>query len=300
MNQLNIAGITKRLRKRYYKLLGRPNEAYGPFEQRIRNRYKAFWRSPEAEIVRNTPMAAADPLENWRDVEHWQRKLSNKHNAREFAKMHGCRVPELYWKGKDHTRIDFGALPDRFVIRPTIGHSSGLVFLMKDGVNLMDKKRHTPESIRSILGEALQKNPYLEFLIEEFVRDETGEHRIPDDYKIYMFNGELAGIQVINRLGPSKGFTSCYDEDWNRISNVNLYYPRAPLQQAPDCLQAILDQVRFLSKTYEIFVRIDFYATDKGAVFGEFTPTPFMGTSFTAEAENTFVAYWDKFCKGMI
>lgn len=300
MKELSIAAITKKLRKRYNALLGKPNEFYGPFEQRIRNRHKSFWSSPDAESVRNTPMAAGDPLEKWKNVEHWQRKLSNKHNSREFAKMHGCNVPELYWKGREHNKIDFSALPDRFVIRPTIGHSSGLVFLMKDGMNLMDKKSHTPESIRTILGEALQKNPCLEFLVEEFLRDEAGEHRIPDDYKVYMFNGELASIQVINRLGPSKGFTSCYDEDWNRIPNVNIYYPQAPLQKAPECLQGILDQARLLSKSYEIFVRIDFYATDKGAVFGEFTPTPFMGTSFTPEAESTFVAYWDRFCKGMI
>jgi hypothetical protein len=38
--------------------------------------------------------------------------------------------------------------------------------------------------------------------------------------------------------------------------------------------------VRF-SKAYEIFCRVDFYATDKGAVFGEFTPIPAVGKGFT-------------------
>jgi hypothetical protein len=40
------------------------------------------------------------------------------------------------------------------------------------------------------MGKALQNNPQLEFLIEEFMRTEAGEYRIPDDYKFYMFNGK--------------------------------------------------------------------------------------------------------------
>ncbi|WP_161890582.1 ATP-grasp fold amidoligase family protein [Pontibacter russatus] len=254
----------------------------------------------DAEAVRNSQMSASDALEKWQDVKNWQRKLSNKHNSREFAKMHGCRVPELYWRGREPKTTDFGALPETYVIRPTIGHSSGLVFLMDGPLNLMDQKTYTPESIRSTLQEALDQNPDLEFLVEEFLRDEKGEHRIPDDYKFYMFNGEVASIQVINRLGPSSGYTSCYDENWNLMPSVNTYYPQADYQQPPQCLQDMIAQARLLSKSYGIFARIDFYATDKGAVFGEFTPTPFKGKFFTPEAEKMFVDYWDKYCAGLV
>jgi hypothetical protein len=299
MKQLTITSIGNKLKKHYNQLVGNPAPYCGPFEQRIKHRHISFWNAPDAEAVRNTPMAASDPLEKWKDAKKWQRKLSNKHNARIFAEMHGCKVPELYWKGREQDKINFDVLPDKFVIRPTIGHSSGLVFLMDRGENLMDKQTYTQESTRSILGRALKQNHYLEFLVEEFVRDERGKYRIPDDYKFYMFNGEVASIQVINRLGPSEGCTSCYDENWNQIPNVNLYYPQAPYQQPPNCLQEIIDQAKLLSLSYEIFVRIDFYATDKGSIFGEFTPTPFKGKYFTPEAENMFINYWDKYCAGM-
>ena len=294
-----IAFLKDRFRSRYYALMGKA-DAYGPFHQRIKRRHSAFWKAADAEAIRNVQMAASDPLEKWQDVKDWQRRLSNKHNSREFAKLHGCRVPELYWRGREPEEIDFGALPEAFVIRPTIGHSSGLVFLMDGPLNLMDKKPYTSESVCGILQMALKQNSYLEFLVEEFLRDEQGKHRIPDDYKFYMFNGEVASIQVINRLGPSAGFDSCYDEDWNQIPNISTYYPQADYQQPPQCLPELLNQARLLSKSYKIFVRVDFYSTANGPVFGEFTPTPGLGRTFTPEAEKMFIAYWDKYCAGMM
>jgi hypothetical protein len=300
MKQLTITAIKNKLRKHYNELVRNPATYCGPFEQRIKQRHITFWSAPDAEDVRNTPMAATDPLAKWKDVYNWQRRLSNKHNAREFAKMHGCQVPELYWKGRDVHAINFDAFPERFVIRPTIGHSSDLVFLMDGWVNLMDKQAYSAESIREVLDKALQNNPYLEFLVEEFLRDEKGMHRIPDDYKFYMFNGHVSSIQVINRLGPASGFDSCYDENWKQIPNISTYYPQATYQQPPRCLPELLNQAKRLSKSYETFVRVDFYSTDKGPVFGEFTPTPGVGRTFTPEAEKMYITYWDRYCAGMI
>jgi hypothetical protein len=300
MKKVTLTALKNKLKKHYNELVRNPAAYCGPFEQRIKQRHITFWSAPDAEGVRNTPMAATDPLEKWGDVNNWQRKLSNKHNSREFAKMHGCQVPELYWKGRDLNYIDFDTFPNKFVIRPTIGHSSGLVFLMDGPLNLMEKKIYSIENMRGILEKALQKNHYLEFLVEEFLRDERGKYRIPDDYKFYMFNGEIASIQVINRLGPASGFDSSYDENWNQIPNISTYYPPAEYQQPPECLQEMLNQARLLSKSYKTFTRIDFYATDKGPVFGEFTPTPGVGRTFTPEAEKMYITYWDRYCAGMI
>ncbi|WP_347158511.1 ATP-grasp fold amidoligase family protein [Pontibacter chitinilyticus] len=226
--------------------------------------------------------------------------MSNKHNSIKFAKMQGCRVPELYWRGRDVATLDMAQLPQHYVIRPTIGYSSKMVFLMDGDLNMMDKQTYSRSAIKEELTKALAENPLLEFLIEEFVRTEQGEYRIPDDYKFYMFNGEIACIQVINRLSPKKGYTTCYDENWNQVQNINTYYPEGASQPKPACFEEMKDHARKLSKTYGIFARIDFYATDKGAVFGEFTPTPFMGHCFTPAGEQMLVEYWDRFCKGMI
>lgn len=281
-------------------LTGKPVPTFGEFANRIIHRHKTFWQAPDAETVRNTRLTAADSMEQWQQGVNWQRKLSNKFNAREFAQKFGCRVAELYWHGRDYEAIPFATLPAAYVIRPTIGFSSNLVFLMKDSVNLMDKQPYTPSQIKEVLAAALAQSSHLEFLVEEFVRTEQGETRIPDDYKFYIFDGEIAAIQVINRLSPSEGLTTCYDANWKQIDNVNLYYPVGPYQEPPACLLEMIQQAKQLSKAYGIFARIDFYATDKGAVFGEFTPTPFKGKSFAPSADKMFMQYWDKYCNGKI
>ncbi|WP_439883556.1 ATP-grasp fold amidoligase family protein [Pontibacter sp. MBLB2868] len=150
------------------------------------------------------------------------------------------------------------------------------------------------------LDAALEKDARLQFIVEEFLKSEQGDYVIPNDYKFYMFNGEIACIQVINRLSPNQGFTTCYDEHWNQIERINTYYPEGEYQEPPACLNEMIGYAKTLSQAYGIFVRIDFYATDKGACFGEFTPTPFMGKGFTPASEKMLVDYWDKYCPGMV
>lgn len=290
----------QKLRTLAAKLAGQQVITEGEFSRRIKNRNKIFWKADNVEVIRGTVLIADDPVEKWKEGENWQRKLSNKYNSREFAQKYDCKVAELYWKGRDFNAINFNSFPKQYVIRPTKGHSSGLVFLIDNSVNLMDGQTYSKEDIKEILAKALNQNIKLEFLIEEFLRTEGGEYKIPDDYKFYMFNGKLATIQVINRLGPSKGFTSCYNENWQQMENVNIYYSKGAFQMPPGCLKEMIEKAKELSEAYEIFCRIDFYATDRGAVFGEFTPTPFMGNFFTLAADKLFVNYWDKFCKGKI
>ncbi|RAU83365.1 ATP-grasp fold amidoligase family protein [Pontibacter arcticus] len=288
------------LRALINKLSTRATRENKEFSKRILFRHKTFWEAPEAETVRNTVMHATDPIEKWQDVKHWQRKLSNKYNSREFAKKHGCRVAELYWKGRDIENIPFDTLPNHFVIRPTIGYSCGMVFLMSNGLNLMDKKTYTPEDLKAELKKGIDENPLVEFLIEEFVRTEAGEYEIPKDYKLYLFNGELATIQVINRTSAKSGSQSSFDENWNLLEKHTNVYAYGGYREPPACLQDIIEQGKRLSKAYGIFVRIDFYATDKGAVFGEFTPTPARGMGFTDYANKRYTAFWDKHCAGKI
>jgi len=245
-------------------------------------------------------MDAGDAIEKWKDVENWQRKLSNKYNSREFAKRHNCKVAQLYWRGRDLNSLDFSSLPCYFVIRPTIGHSLSHVFLMKNSVNLMDGKTYSTEDIKEVLTNALSDNKKVEFLFEEFIRTECGDYCIPDDYKFYMFNGQVGCIQVINRINNKQGCTTWYDENWKLLPNLTTNFPDGKEQSSPRCYEEMLHMAKAISKSYKIFIRIDFYATDKGVVFGELTPTPALGKGFTCEGDKLLSRYWDKFCKGMI
>jgi glutathione synthase/RimK-type ligase-like ATP-grasp enzyme len=270
------------------------------FTKRIRARFDAFYRTPKVRSTLTRKLNCTDSLEVWQNSPHWQFQLNNKHNSHEFAKLYNCKVPELYWEGRDVQKIKFDLLPESYVIKPNLGYSSKMVFLMQGSRNLFDNKNYSQNEIIEELSNTVAKDPELEFMIEEFAINEKGDSVIPDDYKFYTFNGEIACIQVINRTGRSKGATSFYDENWNQIERVQKDYLDGPKQTAPVCLEQMIENAKKLSKAYKIFVRIDFYATNKGALFGEFTPTPFRGNGFTSFGNKLLLRYWDKYCKGMI
>ncbi|MDN3548177.1 ATP-grasp fold amidoligase family protein [Mucilaginibacter aquaedulcis] len=270
------------------------------YARRIKYRHAKFWQDPQAEHIRNTALSAHDPLCVWREGENWQRKLSNKFNSREFAKMHDCKVPALFWRGRNIATIDFDSLPENYVIRPTIGHSCQSVFIMKKGINLFDHNRYSPKDLREFLRRRLAENHRLEFLIEEFLTNEEGEKEILKDYKIFTFRGHIAAILMIDRLSPKTGFQSCYTENWEPIAPLVVSYPQGTFETAPACLAEMISDAKKLSRTYEIFTRIDFYATAGGAVFGEFSPTPLIGNGSTPFASRLFKTYWDRYCYQMI
>jgi hypothetical protein len=272
----------------------------GKFPERIRKRHEIFWSDPEAENIRNTKMQEGLPLHSWQDVPHWQRKLSNKYNSRLFANSLGCQVADLYWKGRDLESIDFNALPAQYVIRPTIGHGSKGVYIMDDGLNHFDQKRYTSNQILENLKHDLEKHPLLEFLFEEFVQTEDGRHVIPNDFKFLCFNGEVASIVVIDRVSPKIGYSYFYDENWNKMKRLHHLYPGKDEPEKPKCFDEMLTQAKRLSKAYGIFVRIDFFATSKGPVFCEFTPTPALGKGFTSYGKKLLLKYWDQYCPGTI
>jgi hypothetical protein len=272
----------------------------GEFTDRVLRRHKIFWGDPAAEKIRNVRMSHEDPIEKWMDVPYWQRKLSNKANAREFALMQGCQVPDLYWRGSDVENIDFSALPPYYVIRPTTGHSAKMVYVMDHGTNLFDGKQYEPEEIVAALKAAVDMKEDQEFLIEEFLQNEEGEYKVLTDYKIFCFNGEIATIWEIKRIDPKKGFATFYDENWNRIDEVHIFYPPKDAGPPPKCFPEMVSQAKSLSKAYGMFVRLDFYATNRGAVFGEFTPTPALGKGHTPFGKKLMIKYWDKYCKGQI
>ena len=272
----------------------------GEFPSRIRKRYQLFWSAPDANLINLVKHSKNDPIEVWRDAPNWQRKLSNKANSREFAAKFNCKLPDLYWKGSDVDQLDFNALPAHYVIRPTLGFSAQMVFIMDNGVNLFDHKKYEPEEIRSLLKTMLTEREGLEVLVEEFLQNEAAGYGIQTDFKFYCFRGEIACFWVINREGPCSGNGTFYDEHWNKLKMVNSLYPHKFDPVKPKCFDEMVANAKRLSIEYGIFVRIDFYATPKGAVFGEFTPTPSLGRMYTGYGKKLLKNYWNQYCPALV
>lgn len=169
---------------------------------------------------------------------------------------------------------------------------------MSNGFNFFDKKTYTIDQLRALLQEFIDNNPKVEILVEEFVQTEEQVYMIPADYKMYLFNGEMAVFQVSQRWALKQGWINFYDETWQPLPPVRDMYPLGPKLNPPKCFKEMVEMGKRLSKAYEVFVRVDFYATPKGPVFGEFTPTPGLGKHYTPYGDKLLTDYWDRYTPG--
>lgn len=270
------------------------------FGEKIQQRNYRLWTEPhlgrhDGDTCRNELLMRTDSLEAWHCCPLWQRKLSNKWNSREFASKLGIRVPDLYWHGRDLRELDFRNLPSHYVVRSAIGHSSKGVFVMAEGVNLLDTKAYSEAELKKVLARVVEENPATLLLVEEFVKTESGQYQLPVEYKVHTFNDHIAGIYVVRRKTVKQAKHRFYTAEWKPFSEVMMRtHPLDDLTNPPKCLEEMLAFARTLGKAYGAFVRIDFYATDKGCVFSEFTPTPTLGRGYTPYASQYFLKLWQE------
>ena len=62
--------------------------------------------------------------------------------------------------------------------------------------------------------------------------------------------------------------------------------------ELPECFDEMVEAVKKIGSTLGIYMRIDMYATAKGAVFGEFTPTPHGGKGYSEWADKYLGSFW--------
>ncbi len=94
----------------------------------------------------------------------------------------------------------------------------------------------------------------------------------PPDYKFFVFDGEVAMIQVdTDRLTSPR--RDVYDPSWTRIP-VSYHHPASGRDIAPPPhLDEMLEVARALGRGID-FVRVDLYDLPAGPVFGEMTFAP--------------------------
>ena len=66
---------------------------------------------------------------------------------------------------------------------------------------------------------------------------------------------------------------------------------QTPLER-PDCWEEMIEAVQTIGKAVGIYMRIDMFATDRGAVFGEFTPTPHGGKGYSKHVDEYLAGFW--------
>ncbi len=168
--------------------------------------------------------------------------------------------------------IDFGNLPDRFVLKCT--HDSGGLVICKD------KSRLDIDASREKLGNSLSRNyyylgrewPYKNVkprILAEVYMENVNRSNL-DVYKILTFNGEPKIIQTIQNDKTPDECIDYFDCKWNLL-NLRQDYPNSkePLKK-PACLSQMLQLAKKLSEGIP-FLRVDLYEIDGKVYFSEFT-----------------------------
>jgi hypothetical protein len=263
------------------------------YSDRIARRLEVWWQKPRnyrhpatyTDFLhqlreRNTFRDRFDAEERWRCCAHWQRSLSNKWNAREFALRHGCRVPALYWYGRE------------------------IVWGREIGVDAMHRR----------LGGTARSFGRGRILVEEFVGRRSGTSEMPLECKLFMFGDQVGAIEVFRRshrrIAPESYVDGlgliehrCYSAAWEPFEDrfftadyVRKSYGNVPSSEPsspPGFLQELIAAGRKLGSAYGTHARIDFLVGEKGVFFNEFGTTP-SAAALTPFADEYLGLLWQE------
>ena len=191
-------------------------------------------------------------------------------------------IPTLgVWDDPD--KIDFDALPERFVLKCN-HNSGGGMYICKD------KSRMNKQEVVRGLQKGLKENYYLhgrewpyknvprKIIAEKFMEDESGTDL--KDYKFFCFNGVAKYCQVIANRSTDECI-DYYDRDWNHQEFIGLSPIAHHSTVAHRSPANYKDMLRMADKIASIvkspFVRVDFYNIKGDIYFGEITFFPLSG-----------------------
>lgn len=171
-------------------------------------------------------------------------------------------------------------LPDYPVIIKST-HASGRYIFVKDKsqIDWVDLRKTLKiwlkENYYYKLREWQYKNIPPAIIVEKLLFDKSG--KIPYDFKIHCFNGNIEFIEVHEeRLTEHKKVH--YDVNWNVLKFKSHFIEGTPTE-APVTFEKMKEIAKTLSKEFS-FVRIDLYELDNKIYFGEMTFHP--GSGFRA------------------
>jgi TupA-like ATPgrasp len=207
--------------------------------------------------------------------------LADKLAAREFVRSRvGDEVlTRLYYAGDRPDRIDFAALPSRFVLKGAHGSGPELRAFVWDKSALSQKELCDLgwRMLRRRCGPEVNEWWYSEIpsrlMVEEMLLEGGA---IPPDYKFYVFAGQALYVQVIGGRHGRTPHSRFYDSDWRAQPFMRESHGEASDFERPSNLSEMVSVAEALGTGSE-FVRVDLYSVGRRVVFGELTLAPGAG-----------------------
>ena len=204
--------------------------------------------------------------------------FDNTVGIRSFAERAGVRVPAILSAPSTPRSIDFGALPESFVLKPTWGSGSAGVRVLerrRSPGDFLDHITYRPWSVDELIqehermAETGRISPFA--LIEERV---ASHQRIPFDWKLFMFQGRLELVLQVDRNGSTLR-RLFYDGHWRPLGRIHHTTRCDASLPGPHDPRALVEVARRVSTAAPVaFLRVDLYESLDGVVLGEITPRP--------------------------
>ena len=215
-------------------------------------------------------------------------KCSDKIAVREYIKDNHLEslLNQIYVIVDDANYINFEALPDKFALKCNHGCKFNIIctdkanFDKNKAIETLNKWKNTKFGYETCEPHYFKIKPLI--YAEKYIASDEGI--MPNDYKIYCFNGEAKVILVCSERETNLK-RSFYDLNWNRLNYEKEKFHTDHEFKKPKNLDKMIEYANTLSKPFK-FVRVDFYESDGKVIFGEltFTPARCCGEVYTDEA----------------
>lgn len=192
----------------------------------------------------------------------------------------GHILNECYGVYDSADQVDISIMPQRFVLKDTLGGGGNSVILVKD------KSTIDPDEVRKQIQKWVSENHRIKGGGREWPYYSGQKHRIIaeayledsdtglTDYKFLCFNGkvEYFFIRSVVPEDHDAGRMAFYDSQMNFLPGVGLDYYTAAEEALPlpKTIETMIEYAQILSEDFP-HVRVDFYEVDGKIFFGELT-----------------------------
>ena len=211
---------------------------------------------------------------------NWQNPLvtqcADKYEMREYVRNCGCEevLNELYDVYEATSEIDWDSLPSKFALKCTHGCGFNVICDDKSKLDKNEALEKLNEWLKIDFSLYAAELHYAKIkpriICEKYIETDAGF--LPNDYKIYCFNGDVKiALVCSDRVTELK--LNFLDLNWKRIDIGSEKFNKGEVPKKPKCFDIMINYAEKLSKPFP-FVRIDFYDYNNKPVLGEMTFTP--------------------------
>lgn len=220
-----------------------------------------------------------------KEVPWW---VNDKVRLYNFCRAENLPMPEMYRKWRKPDMLQLEGLPDDFVLKPSVMHSSwGVMVLSRTGkqgeyFEALSGRTLTSESIRREQERVFDKCKYkgsYHLFAEERIAGESTDRPIPLDYKIFTFFDRATLIQQIDRNSKPNRM-AWFDGEFRKLAlegRVVSDWSKVQLgaHSVPDAAKEMVEiATRAAVALNTPFMRVDMFSRNGAPVIGEMTPAP--------------------------